>query len=227
MRLVFKFLMMSLLITKIFVTNVTYAQNPNDQSPINEANAQIMDQKASVLLYGNFSQSTQTKGLIFNENQVKEITPDKSNIIDKNHILVEFTIRAADITSRTSYTAIATDENGRIAVGNTMTMVNEINNLSFVDIPLCPATQADLTMQTQMSLLENLVKVRTESRNNRQAQLRANLTTELIERIKKTEQSFGFSYHKDLTIDSAPYEIVSRLNRVYNSLRNYRIAKGK
>lgn len=193
---------------------------------------------ASVLIQGNFGERTQASGLLFDNNIATEVPVIDVQVLDTHHALAVFDIDTTKINKRTSLTAIARNLDGTLAYGSVKNITNTISSESYFTMPLCEPTEATLSMQTQISLLENLIRVRGKLRDNRKKQMEAlllqrttnnadNSSETILERIEKAEKSFGFSYPEKLSGDTNPVELVERLYRVYHSLRNYRIAKGK
>lgn len=180
--------------------------------------------ETSVIITGNFKEGTKVSGLVFDNRFASEVNTTKVVKLDEKHLIAFFKVNTTNFSSRISLTAVANDSNGKLRFGTIKNFSPEIINESYLTaIPMCEPAEADLNMQTQLSVLEKLVRLRAKMRANQQNQVKQVLTNELLNRLAKTESSFGLEYPTEIQNVVNPFELFERLYRVYHVLRNYRL----
>lgn len=181
---------------------------------------------ASVLLTGDFKEDVKAYGLIFNDKNAQELNSDKTIKIDDQHIITFFKIDPEYYSNSSLITAFAKDDDGKLKFGNTANLGDNLKPKSFLEeVKKCEAPNVELNMQSQLSVMEKLIRIRSKLKENKKLQLNALLTPELLNRLEKTENSFGLKYNNSFTETTNPVQLVQRLYRVYHALRNYRLSK--
>lgn len=85
--------------------------------------------------------------------------------------------------------------------------------------PACIPKEVPSSMQSQMSLVANLLKVRTQRRENSRQQVEATLSGEFLDKMLKYESGFGLQFGAPLAADMPAAELVDRLERILHTLR--------
>ncbi len=188
------------------------------------ASASAADRLVQVPIHATFEPKV-TLGLVMRETGTTQKLETESTRDRFGNILVSFKVADTDIDTEgntdTFVTAIAISEEDEIAFGEMRPLISGMLKPAHLTMPDCP-TQSALspTIQGQFAQLQSLVAVRKEMRDKFQAQLRTALSGELLTKLQKLEDGFGFRYEYSLSPDLPPFELLQRLTRLNMSIKN-------
>lgn len=173
-------------------------------------------QKNIELTIENEKELTNVAGLVFDLGKAQQIGATTVAQTDKSTI-VSISL-AADTQQQF---ALAT---GRTADGQLLySTIQEVNSISSspgaYKLAACRDDAVDPNMQNQLSLIMNLLQVRSKLRNNFDARLKEQLQGELLEKLVRYETGFGLERTTPLSADLPPVELVDRLDRILHTLR--------
>jgi hypothetical protein len=115
--------------------------------------------------------------------------------------------------------AIAKTESGVVKYTSVVPASAEYDLASGFAQAACLPKDIPSSMQSQMSLVANLLKIRGKRRENLQEQISAKLTGEFLEKMQKYEIGFGLHQGADIS-PALPASLLSdRLDRILHSLR--------
>ena len=119
-----------------------------------------------------------------------------------------------ELPSTFSVYAVGILPNGEVATTAVKEVKSDADLGSIFTMPLCPPEEPDQSLQSQLSVLASLVKVRAERRDNISKQLSNSLSADFLKRMNSYEAGFGFVYNTPLSKDLHPVELSERLTRV-------------
>lgn len=127
----------------------------------------------------------------------------------------------SDIVSQDHYFAyaIAQTSDGAIHYSTIVPASPQYDLASGYAQPACIPKEVPSSMQSQMSLVANLLKVRDQRRENSRQQTEATLSGEFLDKMLKYESGFGLQFGKPLSTDMPAAELVDRLDRILHTLR--------
>lgn len=158
-------------------------------------------------------------GLLMKQNGVVQKPGVQFSKLDKGIWKASFTAEPAELEQYTLASVMLLSSEGDIASSN----VRSLKAITAPAIPKCSPQQAVVvSADTQISVLQSLVSVRSARRDNSQARVAEMLKGEFLETLKKLEKGFGLSRGTELSASLPPTELVDRLSRVLNAIRNYR-----
>ena len=115
--------------------------------------------------------------------------------------------------------AIAQTADGAYHYSNVVPASPQFDVTSGFAQPQCAPKEVPMSMQSQMSLVANLLKVRDKRRSNMRSQTRKLLSGEFLLKMQKYESGFGLQYGSSLSADMPAAVIVDRLDRILHTLR--------
>lgn len=161
-------------------------------------------------------------GLIMKQSGVTQKPGVQFSKAEKGTWKASFTIDSSEVDENAFASVILISSEGDLAASN----VRSLTSAATPPIPQCPPQQSiALTADTQIGVLQSLVSIRTARRDNAQARVEEVLKGDFLAMLKKLEAGFGLSRTKELSPDLPPVELIDRLARILNSVKNYRITK--
>jgi hypothetical protein len=108
----------------------------------------------------------------------------------------------------------------------TFSTVQLIQSTLFQMPPFCGKKDpVQLSTQNQIGVLQSLVSIRSARRDTAKAKIAQQLNSNYIQRLNKLERGFGLPIAPDLSAEMAPADLIERLSRIVNAVRNYRTTK--
>lgn len=137
-------------------------------------------------------------------------------------ITVTFPYSAAEISPDSMATALVVSEKGEVVFGNVKPITGTEVDQALGMLPLCPDDQqVSAALASQSSLLEELYRIRLKRRDQAKAQAEQLMSGEFLERLQKLERGFGLAREKELNATLGPLELIDRLTRLRDALRNW------
>lgn len=161
---------------------------------------------------------TSTIGLIITPGETFQITETKVRRLEEGKYDIEFAVPETNKGVDTLVSAILFSSDGTIAFAPT----KDLNSRLPSELPTC--TTEKLTIDAdegQIGLLQSLVALRTARRTNAQDRLNKALTGPFLEKLKKLERGFGITYPQPLSATRPPTELIDRLTRIVNAVKNF------
>ncbi|RIL11351.1 MAG: hypothetical protein DCC75_02510 [Proteobacteria bacterium] len=171
-------------------------------------------------------------GLILSEKGVYQRELDKIERASPRVLVATLSYLKESIPADAVATVLIRSEDGQIAAGSPRLVLTEDEWNSFWSLPQCPPEKFSTSAATEtgkLSLLESLVDIRARRRGVAQVQLAKALDQQYIERLRKLEAGFGFSYPEPLSAEMTPVELIDRLTRIVEVINaaNQRAPKEK
>lgn len=158
-------------------------------------------------------------GLLMKQNGVVQKPGVQFSRVDKGVWKASFSAEAAELEQYAFASVMLLSSEGDIASSS----VRSLKAVTGPGIPKCPPHQAVvLTADTQIGVLQSLVSVREARRDNARARVNEMMKDDFLETLKKLEKGFGLSRASELNPSLPPVELVDRLSRILNAIRNYR-----
>lgn len=137
-------------------------------------------------------------------------------------ITISFPAAASELRADTVATAMVVSKKGEVVFGPVRPVSGAEVDQSLGSIPLCPdETVSSTTLASQVSLLEELYRIRLRRRDQAKAQAGQTLSGDLLERLQKLERGFGLAREKELSANLPVLELVDRLSRIQDALRSW------
>lgn len=115
--------------------------------------------------------------------------------------------------------AVSKDEAGTLTYTSVVPASAEYDLASGYAQSACMPKDVPSSMQSQMSLVANLLKIRGKRRENLREQISAKLSGEFLEKMQKYEIGFGLHQGANITPDMPASLLSDRLDRILHSLR--------
>ncbi len=143
---------------------------------------------------------------------------------EKGTVRARFSYDSVEVTDDTLASVMLFTSEGDVAVGT----MKRVSSPLLSEIPVCPPVKSvAATAANQLGLFQSLVSVRSARRENAAARVREFMKPDFIVTLEKLEKGFGFTYSKELSPDLGPLELIDRLSRIVNAIKNYRSTKPK
>jgi len=166
-------------------------------------------------------------GLLITPTKVTE-KPGAQSERRGRHIVVSFPVGSSEVNDDTVATAFVLAEDGQMIFGPVKPLRADVPRESLAALPTCPGEKTVLpALDSQFGLLQSLVDVRAQRRENLLSQVRSIMTPEFRERVARLEQGFGLAGPTPLSADTHPLEIIDRVNRLLSAIRRYREARAR
>lgn len=161
-------------------------------------------------------------GLLMKQNGVVQKPDVKFSRLEKGLWKASFVIDSAEAEEASFASALLVSSDGDIASSN----VKALREALSPSVPKCaPAAAASVPQDSQVGALQSLVQVRSARRDNAQARVVEMMKGEFLETLRKLEKGFGLSQSKELGPSLPPVELIDRLDRIKNAIKNYRTVK--
>ena len=142
-----------------------------------------------------------------------------------NKLIVSIPFREGEIPRDAMATALVTSDQGEIALGDVRPVTAPESRESFLNLPECaPEKITELRMEGQQSLIESLIKVRSERRKVAQQAVEKALSGDFLVRMQKLEESFGLHHEQPLGPELPPVILIDRLTRIMEAIKTYELA---
>jgi hypothetical protein len=158
-------------------------------------------------------------GVLFSERGTQQRPVEKPRRIDESFVVVRVPYED-QLPRDTMVTAVLYGPEGRTAIGNVRPVFGRDPRESFLSIPDCvPAPLPNAPLQTQLSMIESLVQLRSQRRGLAQVKVAQQLSDSMVQQLQKLERGFGLRYESPLSADLPPVELIDRLHRVLTAIR--------
>ncbi|HMO02431.1 MAG TPA: hypothetical protein PKD37_05720 [Oligoflexia bacterium] len=95
-------------------------------------------------------------------------------------------------------------------------------------LPACSyGSSSKAGVREQFGLVESLVEIRTARREVAQLKMKQYLSGELLSKLNKWEEGFGFKYERLLSHDLPPTELVERIFKLNSAIKKFYLARVK
>lgn len=182
------------------------------------------DRTIEINVAGNF-RPVGSQGLLFTNNGVISKPVIKVENL-ANNMLVSIPYKPAEIEDGAMATAILFGPDGEAAFGDVKMIHDSVSTKSFYSLQECnnePVVPEGLNQQ--VGLLESLVAIRVARREGHQLRLKKALEGNFVEKLKRLEKGFGLRYNTPLSENLNSFELVDRLSRLSNAIKNYQSSK--
>lgn len=137
-------------------------------------------------------------------------------------ITVSFPYQRSEINEHSVASALVVSDKGEVVFGNVKPIYGNEFDQSLGNIPLCSEDQkVSASLASQASLLEELYRIRLKRRDQAKSQVAEAMPADFLARLQKLERGFGLAREKELNADLPPLELVDRLSRLRDALRNW------
>lgn len=161
-------------------------------------------------------------GVLFSERGTQQQPVEKPRRIDESFVVVRVPYEE-QLPRDTMVTAVLYGPEGRTAIGNVRPVFGRDPRESFLSIPDCvPAPLPNAPLQTQLSMIESLVQLRSQRRGLAQVKVAQQLNDNVVQQLQKLERGFGLRYETPLNADLPPVELIDRLHRILAAIRSVR-----
>jgi hypothetical protein len=161
-------------------------------------------------------------GLVISADKTTQILDTTISKSAPGVITVTIPVPESAIGPDTTVSAVVLSAKGEVVFGNVKPVLGAELDLSLTSIPLCPPEQVSIAaLSSQVSLLEELHRIRQKRRDQAKAQAAQLLSEDLLERLQKLERGFGLARETPLSADLPPLELVDRLSRLNDALRSW------
>jgi hypothetical protein len=128
----------------------------------------------------------------------------------------------SEISSDTVATALVVSDKGEVVFGNVRPVLGTELDAALATIPLCSDDQVNTAaLSGQLSLLEELYRIRVKRRDEHKNKAARILSGNLLERLQKLERGFGLAREKELSADLTAFELLDRVSRLRDALKNW------
>ena len=170
----------------------------------------------------SFVEPASAVGLIMSADKtIQKLNPK----IEKPHpgtITVTFPYQPSEIAADSMATALVVSDKGEVVFGNVKPILSNEFDESLGLIPLCAEDQkVSASLASQASLLEELYRIRLKRRDQARNQTIELLSGDFLARLQKLERGFGLAREKELNSELTPLELIDRLSRLRDALRNW------
>lgn len=192
---------------------------------ISETSVFGQDRTIQVNVSGNFRPSA-SQGFIFVKQKVIPKPVMKVEMLADENMLVSIPYQPQEIEDGAFATAVLFGPQGEVAFGDVKLVTDSASTKSFYSLPDCQEkVEVPPGLSQQIGLLESLVEIRAARREAHQLRLRKTLDDTFLEKLRRLERGFGLSYSKKLSPDLSAFELVDRLSRLSNAIKNYQSNK--
>lgn len=169
-------------------------------------------------------EATTGVGLLMTPGKVVQKPGVEISKSDSGPLRATFQYDDKEVTPDTLASVMLFTSEGDIAVGD----VKRLTSLSASDLPKCPVDKTiNATAANQVGLLQSLVSVRSARRDNATARIQTMMKDDFLATLRKLEKGFGLTHTKELSSEMPPLELIDRLTRILNAVKNYRTTKPK
>jgi hypothetical protein len=161
-------------------------------------------------------------GLVMNAQDTKTFSTVDIKPVKDGVYLAKFKIPESLISKETLASVVIFSSDGQMAFSTVQQLQSALFNLP----PKCSKKDTVvLSSQNQVGVLQSLVTIRGARRDTAKAKVDQQLNSNYIERLKKLEKGFGLPANPELSAEIPPADLIERLSRILNAVRNYRSNK--
>lgn len=155
-------------------------------------------------------------GIIFNNKNSKYYHEVSIKKTINNKFLIEFA--EENVTEGSYASAILISDSGEMNFGNVTPINSESLNLD--KLSLCE-NKTDINLESQITVLEELVRIRNKRKEIYQIKLIKSLDKEFINKIEELEDKYGLKYSSKINATETPaYELNSRLYNLLSTIKS-------
>lgn len=164
-------------------------------------------------------------GLIITETGTKQISSGvEINQKGNKLYVVSVPIQPEFIDNNASITAIVKGDNGEYAAGDVKLASIPSMRQSHLSLPDCKIDPSKINLpqlEANKGLFESLRDLRSSRKDVAKLTVRGMLSGPLLEKLRKLENSLGFTLEKELSPDLTPFELLERVNRIEETLKRF------
>ncbi|MCO6429894.1 MAG: hypothetical protein J5J00_03460 [Deltaproteobacteria bacterium] len=170
---------------------------------------------------GNF-QVHSAVGLIFTQGKTLQKNVEQVDQGDEDTMVVTFSYDASEDGGDSYASAMVISSEGDVRFGDIKLLAGSLTNRSFYSLPDCPPKELSRSVhQEQTGLIESLVEIRAARREAHQLRIKTVMSGPFLEKLRRLEKGFGFQYNKPLSPNLTAFELMNRLSRLVNAIKNY------
>lgn len=140
----------------------------------------------------------------------------------RDSIVVTFEIPQSQLRPDSVASALVVSEKGEVVFGNVKPILSPETDQALGNLPLCPGDSIPVaSLAGQYSVLEKIYAIRMKRRDQARATIEKTLSEDLLVRLQKLERGFGLAREKELNPQLSALELVDRLSRLRDALRNW------
>ena len=141
---------------------------------------------------------------------------------------VIFTVNRDSLSADSVATAMAISAGGDITFANVTPALLSEAHASLANIPECPSEDTtNVAKINQLAPLKSLVSIRADRMALAQKKLAKSMDDQLLAKLRKFEEAFGFIHSEPLSAELPPQELTDRLARINYALAQYKVFKEK
>lgn len=183
------------------------------------------DRIIEVNVAGNF-RPTGSQGILITSQGIINKPVVKVENLNTEMMVVSIPYTPQEIAEGAYATAVLFGPDGESAFGDVKLITDSLSTKSFYNMPECSSdAQIPEGLNQQVGLLESLVAIRVARREGHLLRLDKIFDSEFIEKLKRLEKGFGLRYNKALSKELTSFELVDRLSRLSNAIKNYQSTK--
>jgi hypothetical protein len=169
------------------------------------------------------SPPSQVLGLVLSKGSANQEKDTKVTKIGDYLYEVLFKVPASTIDESSVATALVITKDDQWIFGSmTPTLVSNPDG-ELLNVPECaPETVSDKIQQGHVAPFKSLVDIRSARADLAKMQIGRLLSDEFIVKLRKAEQLFGVSRTTELSADLPPAELVDRLARLSDAIRDFK-----
>ncbi len=164
-------------------------------------------------------------GVLIDKNISSLIKNPKVRAQKNGYYSITFSYDPEKFSDKLMASAIIEGQNKETAVANVRLANKPSSEELLLSLPVCAKVDPPASLGDRISLIENLVRVRSEFKSNSKEKLKNIMNKETLEKLEKLEKGFGHNPKTSLSANLSPWELVERLSRIANSVKKYRTLK--
>lgn len=165
-------------------------------------------------------------GLVISSKGSEQFSDVRIARVNDSLIELQFNVPTKDLPSDAVATALIENEKGDLIFANVSPALNS-DVSALLSIPECPNDDySNLANQNQLGPLRSLVQVRQARSELALLKISGIMNEKLLSKLSKFEAAFGLSGVDELSPKLPPAELVNRLSRLYEAMREYKTFKG-
>ena len=165
-------------------------------------------------------------GLLMTEGKTIQKSISKSEQISDDVTMLTIPYQPEEVDSGTLATAMLIGPDGEVAMGDVKLITGSRSTKSFHSLPECSdELNVPPGLSDQVGLLESLVEIRSARREGNQLRISQIMSGPFLEKLRRLEKGFGMKHATKLSEDLTAFELVDRLSRLANAIKNYQTSK--
>lgn len=165
-------------------------------------------------------------GLLMTDGRTIQKSISKSEQISADVTMLTIPYQPEEVDSGTMATAMLIGPEGEVAMGDVKLITGSRSTKSFHSLPECSdELNVPPGLSDQVGLLESLVEIRSARREGNQLRISQIMSGPFLEKLRRLEKGFGMKHATKLSEDLTAFELVDRLSRLSNAIKNYQTSK--